>query len=90
MGNEKGKTYLKVKVFWRPEAQQQNFEGEAIAVSSKNQLGNFDILPGHTNFITFIFKELTIHLDKKKKISFQFERGILEVSEDNVNIFLGL
>jgi F0F1-type ATP synthase epsilon subunit len=90
MGDEKEKTYLKVKVFWRPEAQKQNFEGEAIAVSSKNQLGNFDILPGHTNFITFIFRELTIHLDKKKKISLKFERGILEVSENNVNIFLGL
>lgn len=90
MGDEVKKVYLNVRVFWNPAAKKKNFEGEAEAVSSQNQLGKFDILPSHTNFITFIFKDLTIHLTNKEKISFQFERGVLEVSENKVNIFLGL
>jgi len=90
MGDEVEKVYLNVKVFWTPAARKKNFEGEAEAVSSQNQLGKFDILPRHTNFITFIFKDLTIHLKDKEKLSFQFERGVLEVSENKVNVFLGL
>ena len=30
------------------------FEGQAYSVSSQNSVGKFDILPGHTNFITLI------------------------------------
>jgi F0F1-type ATP synthase epsilon subunit len=90
MGNEIKEISLKVKVFWTPAAGKKNFEEEAEAVSSQNQLGRFDILPGHANFITFIFKDLTIHLKNKEKISFSFERGVLEVSENKVNVFLGL
>lgn len=90
MGSKKKKNLLlKVKIFWAPALKRQHFETEAKAVSSQNQLGRFDILPGHTNFITFIFKEVTIHTVEKKE-TFQFERGVLEVSEDQVNIFLGL
>lgn len=90
MGNKEEKDVLNVKIFWKPGLEEKNFEGKAIAVSSQNQLGRFDILPGHANFITFIFKEISIQLNSKEKISFQFERGILEVSENEVNVFLGL
>ena len=27
------------------------YEGEAIAVSAKNRIGDFDILPGHADFL---------------------------------------
>lgn len=90
MGNENEKIFLKVKLFWSPAERKKPFEGEAEAVSSQNQLGKFDILPGHANFITFIFKNLTIHLKNKEKKFFEFERGVLEVSKNKVNIFLGL
>lgn len=90
MGNKKEKNILKIKIFWKPGTEKKNFESEAEAVSSQNQLGKFDILPGHANFITFIFNELTVYLKNKEKVSLQFERGILEVSENEVNIFLGL
>lgn len=90
MGKETKENSLSVKIFWKPEAEQKNFEGKAEAVSSQNQLGKFDILPGHANFITFIFQELTLYFKNKEKISFRFERGILEVSENEVNIFLGV
>jgi F0F1-type ATP synthase epsilon subunit len=68
----------------------EDFEGQAEAVSSKNRLGKFDILPFHTNFITLIFGSLTVHTPDKKEIKYKFKRGVLEVSENKVNVFLGL
>ena len=84
------KKILQVKVFCAPLIEKDPFRGEADAVSSQNKLGKFDILPEHTNFITLISDELTIHTADKKKVAYQFERGVLEVSENKVNIFLGL
>jgi F0F1-type ATP synthase epsilon subunit len=82
--------FLEVKLFWLPIVAEIFFEGKAKSVSSKNKLGKFDVLPSHTNFITLISKNLTIITDKNKKIAYQFERGVLEVSTNKVNIFLGL
>lgn len=81
--------FLEVKVLYAPAMEEESIKEKAKAVSSQNLLGNFDILPDHTNFITLIMKNLTIHTFQKK-INFQFERGVLEVSENKVNIFLGL
>jgi len=82
--------FLEVKVFCSPILRAENFSGLARSVSSKNRLGNFDILPRHINFITLIFDELTIETLEKKKIIYKFQRGVLEVSENKVKIFLGL
>lgn len=84
------KKFLEIKVFCSPIIEKEPFEGEAEAVSSKNKLGKFDVLVEHTNFITLIFEELTILVSAKKKITYQFEKGVLEVSENKVNVFLGL
>ena len=86
----RSKTFLQVKIFCSPVIEKAPFVGKAKAVSSQNKLGKFDILPEHTNFITLIFKDLTIYTYDKKKIAYQFEKGVLEVSEDKVNVFLGL
>lgn len=86
--------HLNVSVFWSPAMAQPGFNGEAEAVSSENRMGEFDILPEHINFITLIFNKLTIHaiygVEKKKKIFYSFKRGVLEVSENSVQVFLGI
>jgi len=84
------KKFLEVKLFWLPIIKEVFYQGKAEAVGSQNALGDFSILPGHANFITLIFNNLFILTPEKKKISYQFRRGVLEVSEDKVNIFLGL
>jgi len=84
------KAFLEVKIFCSPVIEKEAFKGKAEAVSSQNKLGKFDILPKHSNFITLIFDNLTIYTSNKKRINYQFERGVLETSENKVNIFLGL
>jgi len=84
------KEFLEVKVFWLPIVKEIFFQGKAETISSQNKLGKFDILPEHTNFITLIFDNLSILTLDKKKIIYQFKRGVLEVAENKVNIFLGL
>jgi len=86
----KKKPLLEVRIFCSPVIEKESFEGEAEAVSSQNRLGKFDILPEHTNFITLIFGTLIIYTPDKKNFAYQFERGVLEVSENKVNVFLGL
>lgn len=83
------KDLLDLNVFWAPALGKEHFQGKVEAISCQNNLGDFDILPGHINFITLIFKKITIHISSNKKISYEFNRGVLEVSENKVNVFLG-
>jgi len=82
--------FLEVKVFCSPALRAENYFGLAEAISSKNRLGDFDILPRHINFISLIFNELIIHTLDKRKIVYKFERGVLETSENKVRVFLGI
>ena len=59
-------------------------------MGSKNKVGEFDILPEHTNFITLIFNKLVIYTKEQKKIEYEFKRGVLEASDNLVKIFLGI
>ncbi len=86
----KKKFFLEVKVLCSPVIGKEPFRGMAEAVSSQNKLGKFDILPEHTNFITLIFNNLIVHTIDKEKITYKFKRGVLETSENKVNVFLGL
>lgn len=79
-----------VAVFWPPFSGKIGYRGGAVAISSTNPVGRFDILPEHTNFISLIFKRLTIHLEDKKKIDYEFNRGVLEVSDNVAKVFLGI
>ena len=79
-----------VAVFWSPFTGKIGYRGPAVALSSVNKIGKFDILSEHTNFISLIFKKLTIHLKEKKQVDYEFKRGVLEVSDNLVKVFLGI
>lgn len=81
---------LKVELFCSPTIKKEGFQGEALSVSSQNQLGDFDVLPYHTNFITLIYNYLVIITPKKERIKYEFKRGVLRVRKNKVEIFLGV
>lgn len=69
-------------------SEQVLYAGEVTAISSYNDLGLFDILPLHTNFITLIkdaviIKELT---GAKKEI--KIAKGVLRAKANQVEVFL--
>lgn len=66
------------------------FEGPAYAVSSVNRKGPFDILPQHENFICLLKDKVEVLQMDGKKVEIPCENGLLEVSENEVSVFLGI
>lgn len=66
------------------------FDGEARSVNSVNQMGKFDVLPLHEQFITLIKDTLTIRDSEGKESSFPVAQGILKTEENKVYVFLGV
>jgi hypothetical protein len=65
------------------------FNGQASAVTSLNDKGQFDILPKHANFISLI-KDWIIVYSGGTKQTFPLKKGILKVQADKVSVFLQL
>lgn len=66
------------------------FDGQAKALSSVNEQGRFDVLPQHAHFITLI-KELLVIYDKDDKLkTIKLDGGVMKVSDNIVDVFLGI
>lgn len=66
------------------------YEGKATSVSSWNEVGTFDVLPLHANFVSVIKKTLTVRKDSGRDLEVPIDRGILHVKENKVDVFLGI
>lgn len=64
------------------------FEGDAQAVSAKNRVGEFDILPGHADMFSVLQPcDVVIETDKEPVV-FSLNSGIMTVRDDEVYIFV--
>lgn len=63
---------------------------DALAITSYNELGIFDILPKHENFISLITKAIVIHKTDGSKVPMVISKGLMKVFENNVSIFLDI
>jgi len=66
------------------------FEGEVFAISSINEIGPFDILQDHANFICTIKDNLTIHHTEAKKQDIKLENGVLRAKGNKIEVFVGI
>jgi F0F1-type ATP synthase epsilon subunit len=66
------------------------FDGEVFAITSKNIGGLFDVLPYHSNFISIIKELLLLYETKDSPKEMKIENGVMKVSENDVEIFLGV
>lgn len=66
------------------------FDGDLYAVTSYNSVGEFDILPQHTNFVTMITKKLILRKSKEVQEEINVNKGILLVHRNQVEIFIGV
>jgi F0F1-type ATP synthase epsilon subunit len=66
------------------------YEGAAKAVSASNQVGKFDILPGHADFFSVMTPgEVTLETDNQN-VSFMISNGIITVRDDQVMLFVNM
>lgn len=65
------------------------YDDDVTALTSINDVGVFDILPLHANFISLIKNKIIVH-KKNDSREFQIGYGVLQVKNDSVTIFLGL
>lgn len=64
------------------------YEGDALAVSSTNTVGKFDILPQHANFITMtVHVPVIILTPKKETLTFHLPLSIIYNSENTVKVY---
>ena len=64
------------------------FSGKAYSVSSKNSAGNFDVLPYHANFVSFIENyPIKIHKADGSFQEFSFPFAIVYNTDNKVAIY---
>lgn len=68
----------------------EKFVGTAVAISSLNDQGTFDIMPEHINFISLISQYVILHQENGKQQKFEVESGVLRCFSSEVEIYLGV
>jgi F0F1-type ATP synthase epsilon subunit len=66
------------------------YNGPAVAVSSFNKTGKFDVLGLHASFITLIQEKVIIYKPDKKQVSIGFSKGVMKVFKNKVQVFIGI
>jgi len=66
------------------------YEGEALAVSATNRVGEFDILPGHADFFSVLNPGEIIIDTEKEPIKFSVNDGIITVRDNQVMLFVNM
>ena len=66
------------------------FDGEVKAISFTNEMGVFDILPLHQNFISIVKEKLILHHQEGRKEEINIGGGVIKVYKNSVNVFLGI
>jgi F0F1-type ATP synthase epsilon subunit len=63
------------------------FDGSVSAISTYNDVGLFDVMPLHENFISLIRNKVILHNLHLQK-EFKINQGILKVKNNKVDIYL--
>jgi F0F1-type ATP synthase epsilon subunit len=66
-------------------------EGPARMVSAVNEVGQFDILPGHADFFSVLSPgDVTIETEAEEPITFPIHNGIITVRDNQVMLFVNM
>ncbi|MEA3355703.1 MAG: hypothetical protein U9Q63_04455 [Patescibacteria group bacterium] len=66
------------------------FKGAAKSLSSVNNLGKFDILYNHANFVTTVKEMIILTHNRGYERKFKIGSGILSAEENKVEVFVGV
>lgn len=66
------------------------YEGEADAVSATNQIGPFDVLPGHADFFSVLDPGQVIIETGDEPIVFDINAGIITARNNEIHLFVNM
>lgn len=66
------------------------YEGIAKSVSSQNDMGFFDILPMHTNYVTLVSDFVIVDKGLATEKYVKLDKGIITVVSDIVKVYVGI
>jgi hypothetical protein len=66
------------------------YDGQALALSSVNSKGTFDILGQHINFISIIKDYIKIHKTDRTIQEYKLRTGLMKVNGNKIEIFVGI
>jgi F0F1-type ATP synthase epsilon subunit len=67
------------------------YEGEATAVSAMNQVGPFDVLPGHADFFSVLEPgQVVLEIPNGDPVSFDINAGIITARNNEVHLFVNM
>lgn len=67
-----------------------HYEGDAVAITATNSVGQFDILPGHADFFSILAPgEVTIETPSDP-VTFMITNGIITVRDNEVMLFVNI
>ncbi len=67
---------------------QLSFAGYVRSFSAMNDVGPYDILPGHENLVTTAVGGVTIIDEGGKRFDFSLGRAVVEISENVLKVFV--
>lgn len=63
------------------------FEGDVDSVSAANQVGPFDVLPGHANLFTLLTGGPVVIRQNSDRQVLSVQKGIMKVQDDRVTVY---
>ena len=67
------------------------FEGQAEALSARNRIGDFDILPGHADFFSMLSPgNVIVQPSSGEPVIFPVNSGIVTVQNNKVLMFVNV
>ncbi len=66
------------------------YEGQALSLSAKNKVGDFDILPGHADMFSVLKPCEVVIETETEPVVFDVESGIITVRDDDVMLFVNV
>ena len=67
-----------------------HYEGPAHVISASNNVGPFDILPGHADFFSILSPGEVVIESEEEAIDFNIVNGIVSVRDNEVLLFVNM
>lgn len=66
------------------------YEGKAKVVSATNKVGDFDILPGHSDLFSILEPGEVVIDTNTESVNFNINNGIMTVRDNQVMLFVNI